>query len=167
MCLCFIRTQEALFGSVQTVEEFFPGAFTSLLLPRVSHLCPDSKQTERHQGLRGRVGALKQATCQGKAVETGMGEQGHLGRLAGPACRSCFVSSHRSQQRAGVCGLDKDVVQHTGPGISFRTATLLMVELSRALKLTPPLELLLTTFCLYPAHLSSCASLVRLSGSSL
>lgn len=86
MCLCFIRTQEALFGSVQTVEECFPGAFTSLLLPRVSHLCSDVKQTERRQGLRERVGALKQATCQGKAVETGMGEQGHLGRLAGPAC---------------------------------------------------------------------------------
>lgn len=85
-------------------------------------------------------------------MEAGIGEQGHLGRLAGPAYPSCFVPSHRSQQKAGVCGLDKDVIQHTGPGISFRTATLLMPELSRVLKLTQPLELLLTTFRLYSPH---------------
>lgn len=144
----FLRTQEALFVSVQTVKECIPGA----LLSKVSHPWSDSKQTERHPGLRETVGALKQTTCQGKAVETGMGEQGHLGRLAGPACPSCFISSPSSRQRAGVCRLNKDVVQLTGPGISFRTATLLMPELSGVLKLTQLLELLLTTFCLYPAH---------------
>lgn len=148
MCLWFLRTQGTLFGSVQTVKECIPGA----LLPKVSHPWSDSKQTERHPGLRERVGALKQATCQGKAVETGMGEQGHLGRLAGPACPSYFISSPRFQQRAGVCRLNKDVVQLTGPRISFRTVTLLMLELSGVLKLTQPLELLLTTFRLYPAH---------------
>lgn len=82
--------------------------------------------------------------------------------LAHSAYLSCFHFAHSFQHRAGVCGLDKDVFQITNPGFSFIIDTLLKPELSRALKLTQPLELLLTNFSLYLAH---CAHMLPQSSS--
>lgn len=126
--------------------------FLIALTTKLIHPSSGLKQMEWPQGPGERAGALKQASCQDKAMETGMDEQRHLGRLAGPASPSCFVSVHSSQHRAGVCGLHKDVFQLTGPGSSFRTDTLFTAELSRASTLTQPLELLLIHFSLPPAH---------------
>lgn len=86
-------------------------------------------------------------------METGTNEQRPLGRPAASACYpSGFVSAHSSQSRAEACGLGSDVFQLTGPGFSFRTNTLLVAVLSRALKLTQPLELLSINSSLHPTQ---------------